>query len=166
MGALSFLPNLTYPNPIFDKTQVRDYTNTEHNFHSGKGNGMIIAIFAKSIEEYEQLEEWTRQYGNQQEMRFAGRWFRDLVDYNQNANKEEFPICILALEDIENQEVAIKIREWSEWSQFVWIGEDKRFGLSSHRLGTANFIFRPAKAEDIALSLQRCLARMSESSKW
>lgn len=128
----------------------------------GKGKGMIVAIFAKSREEYEQLEEWVRRYGDQREMRFAGRWFRDLVDYNRNAHKEEFPICVLALDDIENQEVAVKVREWSERSQFVWIGEDKRFGLSSHRLGTANFILKPAKAEDIALSLQRCLTLLNE----
>ena len=69
-------------------------------------------------------------------------------------------ILILAMDDIDNQETGVWLRQLSEEPRIIWVGEDKRFGLSSYRIATTNFILYPPKLEEFAESIKCCLKQL------
>lgn len=123
---------------------------------------MVIAVCTDSGQDYEMIGKAIKSYGEQKKYlliprRFAGQ------EYQREQKSCWYPITFFALDDIMNQELAILARGLSEASQFVWIGQDKRFGMAAYRTWTANFLLRPVKEEEIWESLDRCFHRLERS---
>lgn len=121
---------------------------------------MAVAICCNSREEYAVIEEAVNEYAREHECMFPSRWFYSVEDFRRENAGRHYDIVILACDDIVNQELAVSVRDESQLSQIIWIGEDQRFGLSSYRLGVANFVLKPATKQDVWESLKRCRDRL------
>lgn len=125
---------------------------------------MRIAICCDSQDEYAALKRTVNEYAQEKNCFMIPQWFSTLEEFRRVNAVRRFSIVILAREDIDNQELAVSVRDQSASSQILWIGEDKRFGLSSYRVGAADFLLKPASREAIWKSLDRCVGNLSQSS--
>lgn len=84
------------------------------------------------------------------------------IDQLKHALQTQMPhILILAMDDIDNQETGVWLRQLSKAPRIIWVGEDKRFGLSSYRISTTNFVLYPPDLEEFMESIHRCLKQLS-----
>ena len=122
---------------------------------------MVIGICTCSRAEYEEIAGWAKDYGRANGISVATQWFASYEEYARSFEKEPFPITFLSFDDIVNQELAIVIRGVSRAGQMVWLGNDRRFGVSSYRVNAANFLLKPAAKEDVWDSMERCIENMN-----
>lgn len=124
---------------------------------------MQVAICCDSRGEYEALEKIVMEYAQNKSCFMVPQWLSQFEEFRRVITLHRFPIVILACEDIDNQELAVSVRDLSGKSQIIWIGEDKRFGLSSYRVEAADFLLRPVAKEAVWRSLDRCMENLHKN---
>lgn len=124
---------------------------------------LAVAVCTENLMEYMTIERAVMAYAKEKQGTAAVQWFRTREDYLQEHARRQFPITFLAFEDIVNQELAVLARSIWQESQIVWVGEDQRFGVSSYRIGVANFLMKPVDGEAVWDSLDRCFMRLEEA---
>ena len=121
---------------------------------------LLIDLCSSGQERSDYLEKLLREYISWTGFTVRYRCFLGAGQLNA-ALQERMPhILILAMDDIDNQETGVWLRQLSEEPRIIWVGEDKRFGLSSYRIATTNFILYPPKLEEFAESIKCCLKQL------
>ena len=123
---------------------------------------MVVAVCTDSEKDYGFISKAVKSYGEQKKHLLVPRKFSG-EEYQKEQKSYWYPITIFALDDVMNQELSILARGLSEASQFIWIGQDKRFGMAAYRTGTAYVVLKPASEEEIFTALDRCFARLERS---
>lgn len=122
---------------------------------------MLVDICSSSQERSRYIEKMLRAYMEAGEFPVSYQCFYEM-DTLKNDLMVQLPhILILAMEDIDNQEIGVWLRGFSKKPRIIWIGEDKRFGLASYRISATYFILYPPRQEEFFDSLKRCLHQLS-----
>lgn len=120
---------------------------------------MVVAVCTDSEEDYGAIGRAVKSYGERKKCLLVPRKFTG-EEYQGEQKSYWYPITIFALDDVMNQEISICARGLSEASQFIWIGQDKRFGMAAYRIGIAYFVLKPVSEEELFTALDRCFARL------
>lgn len=123
---------------------------------------MVVAVCTDSEENYGAISSAVKSYGEQKKYLLVPRKFSG-EGYLKEQKSYWYPITIFALDDVMNQELSICARGLSEASQFIWIGQDKRFGMAAYRIGIAYAILEPASEKELFTGLDRCFIRLERS---
>lgn len=122
---------------------------------------MVVAVCTDSEEDYGAISSAVKSYGEQKKCLLVPRKFSG-EEYQRKQKSYWYPITIFALDDVMNQEISIGARGLSKASQFIWIGQDKRFGMAAYRIGIAYVVLKPASEEELFKALDRCFARLEK----
>lgn len=122
-----------------------------------KEGGRTAAICTGSRDIYEKIDVWVREYGRKRGIRMETACYPAIRPFLEAFYDGSISIVFLALDDIKNQEIAIRIRQRAQSCEIVWLGEDERFSLFAYRIRAANYLVGPIKAGDIEDSLDRCM---------
>lgn len=133
-----------------------------HIEERGERVELWIDLCSSSQKRSDYLENLLQEYIRETGFTIQYRCFLE-TDRLKAALQERMPhILILAMDDIDNQETGVWLRQLSKRPRIIWVGKDKRFGLSSYRIAATNFIFYPPELEDLAESIRRCLRQLGK----
>lgn len=124
---------------------------------------LLIDLCSSGQERSDYLEKLLKEYIKNTGFSVRYQCFLE-IDQLKHALQTQMPhILVLAMDDIDNQETGVWLRQLSKMPRIIWVGEDKRFGLSSYRISTTNFILYPPKLDEFVESIRRCLKQMNKA---
>lgn len=133
-----------------------------HITERGERVELLIDICSSDQERSDYLEKMLQEYMRTTTLPIEYRCYLE-IDLLKESLQAQMPhILILAMDDIDNQETGVWVRQLSKGPRIIWIGEDKRFGLSSYRISTTNFLLYPPKLEEFIESIWRCLGQLNK----